>query len=868
MFGQHHPLSRFVSVLLVTTLAACGGGGGGGPQQTSSTDADTTTIVLGGAGVKGPMAGAQVRFYALDASQSGSLFDDTRAVGWAVTGSDGTFTQVTMNRNAKPPFVVEVDGRDAIDIHTGRTPAISTLVTLVNADDFQARRPVYITPLTTLTMATARAALPRSATENAALQAVAQAADRVSHEFGYDLLDGIDILRDPPLLTNTANTPEAQRALTKHRAAVEAASAAIYAMTRDAIATGGMASDQAVASIIDTLAQDIAHDGVADGRDGATTLDNLDVTLFDSDPATMRVPDTDILIADIADVLAAEATLQQVKVEVYPDSLVIDEPLVTPEVTTTTTTPTTTTTTQATTTTTTRTPTTTTTTRAPTTTTAVPTTTTTTTQATTTTTTRAPTTTTTTRVPTTTTAAPTTTTRAPTTTTTTTLAPTTTTTTRATTTSTSTTTTIASTTTTTIGGGRATATYYVNRNHALANDENPGTSTQPLRTITRAAQLARAGSAVIVMSGVYPEAVDVVYSGTATQPVTFTASGEVVVSPPTQDTWSGVFNVVGKSDIVISGFTLTNAYYGLRLAADRAGAAPTRVTLRNNYIHSTRSSGINVDSARDVVVDSNVVEKTNWGGVHEMISIIKTDGFDVVGNEVFNGTFLRNGVVMEGKEGIDAKEGSRNGRIRNNRVRDLQRLGIYVDAWNVPTYNIQVTGNIVYNTRNGIAIASERGGVVRDILIANNVAYHNLFSGIIVPIWEDNGPRENIRIVNNTVYDNAQGGITVHTTNIYRLYIQNNIAANNGGGALFSTDVGLVTLSEGNVVSGRNLGNILSGAVTGDPRFVDAANADFRLTTGSAAINRGVAVGDVTTDIVGRSRPLGGAHDAGAFESY
>lgn len=411
------------------------------------------------------------------------------------------------------------------------------------------------------------------------------------------------------------------------------------------------------------------------------------------------------------------------------------------------------------------------------------------------------------------------------------------------------------------------AAYVVNRGHALANDENPGTSTLPFRTISRAASIARPGDYVTVMSGTYTESVDVANSGTPSQPITFAASGNVLVVSPKQDNWTGVFNVVGKTDIVIAGFTVQKAYYGFRVEKDRTGKPSERVTLKGNRATLSRSSGIYVSYSRNVVVEANVVEKTNWGGVHEMISIINTDGFLVKNNDVRNASVVVDGVLRLGKEGIDAKEGSRNGRIFNNRVHDLNRLGIYVDAWDKPTYNIEVAANVVYRCRDGIAIASERGGLIKDILVVNNVAYNNQYAGINVPSWAGDGPRENIRIINNTLYGNAQGGIRIGTSNVYGVDIQNNIASDNGGAALYAVNSGLVRSANNNLVNGRVAGNILTGAFSGDPRFVSPATGNFRLNADSAAVNRGITVPHVPTDITGMKRPLGGVYDVGAFES-
>ncbi len=57
-------------------------------------------------------------------------------------------------------------------------------------------------------------------------------------------------------------------------------------------------------------------------------------------------------------------------------------------------------------------------------------------------------------------------------------------------------------------------TLYVDPSHPQAADDNPGTQDLPLRTINRAAQLARPGQRVVVAGGVYRERVSPVRGGT------------------------------------------------------------------------------------------------------------------------------------------------------------------------------------------------------------------------------------------------------------------------------------------------------------------------------------------------------------------
>ncbi|MCC6443594.1 MAG: right-handed parallel beta-helix repeat-containing protein [Armatimonadetes bacterium] len=75
-------------------------------------------------------------------------------------------------------------------------------------------------------------------------------------------------------------------------------------------------------------------------------------------------------------------------------------------------------------------------------------------------------------------------------------------------------------------------TLIVDNNHPGASDENPGVADRPLKTINRAARLAKAGDTVIIKAGTYRESVRLEYSGTAQAPISFVAdpAGSVVVT--------------------------------------------------------------------------------------------------------------------------------------------------------------------------------------------------------------------------------------------------------------------------------------------------------------------------------------------------
>ena len=74
-------------------------------------------------------------------------------------------------------------------------------------------------------------------------------------------------------------------------------------------------------------------------------------------------------------------------------------------------------------------------------------------------------------------------------------------------------------------------TYIVNQRHPDASDTNPGTATAPLKTINRAAQLAKAGERIRIHAGTYRELIEPLNGGTsASQMILYEAApGETVI---------------------------------------------------------------------------------------------------------------------------------------------------------------------------------------------------------------------------------------------------------------------------------------------------------------------------------------------------
>lgn len=85
--------------------------------------------------------------------------------------------------------------------------------------------------------------------------------------------------------------------------------------------------------------------------------------------------------------------------------------------------------------------------------------------------------------------------------------------------------------------------YVVDREHAAADDAGAGSAAAPLKTISRAAALVRAGDRVVVKAGVYREAVRLRHSGRPGAPIVFAADppgGAVVTGADAVTAWTRV----------------------------------------------------------------------------------------------------------------------------------------------------------------------------------------------------------------------------------------------------------------------------------------------------------------------------------------
>jgi len=413
------------------------------------------------------------------------------------------------------------------------------------------------------------------------------------------------------------------------------------------------------------------------------------------------------------------------------------------------------------------------------------------------------------------------------------------------------------------------------------NDSNPGTKSSPWRTLKKAGNSAVAGDTIYVRAGTYNERLEPKNSGSAGKFITFSAyPGEKpIIEGKTFNipAGEGIVQVYGVDYIRIRGFKVQHAKPDINSNGIMVEQAK-HIYIEKNHTYDTMSSGIGVWASEDVTIDGNEVEKALNHGEQECISVASTKGFEIKNNHVHHNGGDNN---TDGGEGICPKDGSSNGKVHHNRVHDIkwERPGIYLDAWNQHTFNIEIYQNIVYNCSGaGFALGAEQGGVLENITLHNNLSYSNGLSGFEFGAWggsqSSNRPVRNVKIINNTAYNNGLtwgGGLMIENGDAKQIVVRNNIFSQNKFFQI-SNDAGLSSsnfLVDHNLIDGHRgaSGEVWgSNPIKASPNFVNAGAADFRLKSGSPAIDKGSASGAPKFDYNGATRPKGSGFDVGATE--
>lgn len=435
-------------------------------------------------------------------------------------------------------------------------------------------------------------------------------------------------------------------------------------------------------------------------------------------------------------------------------------------------------------------------------------------------------------------------------------------------------------------------TIYVSNN---GNDQNSGTMHRPLKTIQKGIDLLNAGDTLIILPGYYLEKLLVENKiANESKPTVIKTIGEVILDGPDNLELKGTNLKIGNSDLPLS--SVEHLYYpyyrgavlrlvnckhiivdGLRIINSEwmgiTSLECENITIRHCIISDLQASGIYLLNSKFITVAFNEITRAcgypsrlggdraiEWSGhgSQEMMSIVNCSNFEIMYNRVHTPNVwdvYESRSTGVGGEGIDCKENSHDGKVHHNLVYNINRPGLYVDAWNAQnTGNIEIYNNVVHDTQCGFSLGCENGGNVKNIKVYNNLFYNNWLDGILIANWGKGGNKQNIKIFNNTIYYNVSGislGGEKHTD----ITLANNISYLNDkfGKQNFQPEQAKYV----------EMNNIFSS----DPLFVDRKCGNFNLNTASPAIDKGTSeIGLPAFDLNDAARINGNGVDIGALE--
>lgn len=277
-------------------------------EVVTSTDSDDSspsnserTILFTGAGIKGPLAFADVKIFRLDPAFP-DAYNKNAPISTTMSNDAAQFEGLSVPANIPPPYVLTIGGNLAVDLNTGKAPVIPTLITLITEDMLAENRPIYATPLTTLAFYMASYGVNSSADEAEFIRVMWNAADLTDLTFSINQNITTRLYETPPIVSNTTLSLAEQEKAVYHRATLEAFAAKVHqlSLSQDNVSTDAILRD---------LAQDLQSDWVVDGKASGTPITTIDASLMLQDPMNLFIPNTEYRVQETASLMEAERIL-------------------------------------------------------------------------------------------------------------------------------------------------------------------------------------------------------------------------------------------------------------------------------------------------------------------------------------------------------------------------------------------------------------------------------------------------------------------------------------------------------------------------------------------------------------------------------
>lgn len=230
------------------------------------------------------------------------------------------------------------------------------------------------------------------------------------------------------------------------------------------------------------------------------------------------------------------------------------------------------------------------------------------------------------------------------------------------------------------------------------SDSNPGTFSQPLRTISYAYSLATAGTTILVMPGLYTDytsgwGIHLGANGTASNPIVLRSQtpGAAVIDGLNASDGNVCLNIDGSYNIV-DGFEIKNGLNGgIAIWADNN-------TILNCNIHNNGNSASSSPQGQDGIYSNEGTSGNRYSG-------------NFIGNNGRSGSHLDHGLYLCGANEL----------VNNNIIVANAACGVQVAGYTTVS-NLKIYNNVIaLNGSDGIILWQSLNGVD----IRNNILYQN-----------------------------------------------------------------------------------------------------------------------------------------------
>jgi hypothetical protein len=442
-----------------------------------------------------------------------------------------------------------------------------------------------------------------------------------------------------------------------------------------------------------------------------------------------------------------------------------------------------------------------------------------------------------------------------------------------------------------LGGTGMSTTWYVS---TTGNDSNPGTQTQPWKTIQHGIDVAVAGDTVLIRGGVYLESLAFGNSGNATD-------GHIVFMNYPQETpivdGTGTSGMMGmfveeQSYIIIDGFEVRNWTEAITIINNSH-----HLKLNNLDVHDF-DFGVTFRGYGCHDIEVNNVDVHGYGGGN-----FDTYGFDAsydtLTNNPHHDFVFNNCKAHSDMNPVQNIDGFATGHwcqtsIQYNFTFNHCMVWDTFDGFDMSAKNTLINGCLAYNVYNGAwKLWSDQISLVNCIGYFTPSAAHPSCNCIaeLDPGFPEGFYKKTVSIQNCTFY----GGD--HTIHVYKsgldtLVLRNTIVSNGAFVSLYFEDSTVLNPSyrgDYNIFNCVDSNRIISVAGMNDYTFsawqaysgkdshsmmapdlsavfMDTASDNLHLRPGSPAIDAGSAAGAPNVDYEGYPRPYGAGYDIGAYE--